>query len=80
MSTPTVAAQVGKLKVDDGKDKENVKSGTLNPEFFRSFEFLVTMPGESQLKLKASPPVFLARSLDRSIDRSIRRSFDWCMR
>lgn len=25
---------------------------TLNPEFFRVFEFQVTMPGESQLKLK----------------------------
>ncbi|CAN0397176.1 unnamed protein product, partial [Ectocarpus sp. 13 AM-2016] len=29
---------------------------TLNPEFFRVFEFEVTMPGESQLKLKLSSP------------------------
>lgn len=27
---------------------------TLNPEFFRVFEFHATMPGESQLKLKVN--------------------------
>lgn len=40
--------------MDDGKEKENVKMGTINPEFFRAFEFQVTMPGESQLKIKVS--------------------------
>lgn len=38
--------------MDDGKDKSNIKKATLNPEFFRVFEFPVTMPGESQLKVK----------------------------
>lgn len=43
--------------MDDGKEnKENIKKATLNPEFFRAFEFQVTMPGESQLKLKARAP------------------------
>ena len=27
---------------------------TLNPEFFRPFDFSVTLPGESQLKVKVS--------------------------
>lgn len=30
---------------------------TLNPDFFRTFEFQVTMPGESQLKLKVVTPL-----------------------
>ena len=42
------------MTIDDGEDKENIKKETLNPEFFRSFEFRVTMPGESQLTLNAS--------------------------
>ncbi|CAM9731769.1 unnamed protein product, partial [Ectocarpus sp. 13 AM-2016] len=44
--------KVGKLRFDDSKDKSNIQMATLNPEFFRVFEFEVTMPGESQLKLK----------------------------
>ena len=44
--------QIGKLREDDGKDKENIKMATLNPEFFRPFDFNVTLPGESQLKVK----------------------------
>lgn len=44
--------QIGKLRIDDSKDKDKIQMATLNPEFFRVFEFQVTMPGESQLKLK----------------------------
>ena len=50
MHAPRV--QIGKLRIDDSKDKEKIQMATLNPEFFRVFEFQVTMPGESQLKLK----------------------------
>ena len=46
--------QIGKLREDDGKDRENIKMATLNPEFFRAFDFNVTLPGESQLKVKVS--------------------------
>lgn len=38
--------------MDDSKDKEKIQMATLNPDFFRVFEFQVTMPGESQLKLR----------------------------
>lgn len=53
-SSDHLALQIGKMRVDDGKEKENIKKATLNPEFFRAFEFQITMPGESQLKLKVN--------------------------
>ncbi|CAM9402960.1 unnamed protein product [Ectocarpus sp. 12 AP-2014] len=52
LADPYLRCKVGKLRFDDSKDKSNIQMATLNPEFFRVFEFEVTMPGESQLKLK----------------------------
>lgn len=52
LADPYLKCKIGKLRIDDSKDKDNIQMATLNPEFFRVFEFQVTMPGESQLKLK----------------------------
>ncbi|CAM9189853.1 unnamed protein product, partial [Laminaria digitata] len=52
LADPYLHFKIGKLREDDGKDKENIKMATLNPEFFRPFDFNVTLPGESQLKVK----------------------------
>ncbi|CAM9162703.1 unnamed protein product [Scytosiphon promiscuus] len=52
LADPYLRCKIGKLRIDDSKDKDNIQMATLNPEFFRVFEFQVTMPGESQLKLK----------------------------
>lgn len=67
--TDTTCAKhkVGKLRFDDSKDKSNIQMATLNPEFFRVFEFQVTMPGESQLKLKVRSVVYRTRSGQRSV-------------
>lgn len=59
--------KVGKLRFDDSKDKSNIQMATLNPEFFRVFEFQVTMPGESQLKLKVRSLVYRTRSGQRGV-------------
>eukprot|EP00903_Cladosiphon_okamuranus_P014837 g13738.t1 len=52
LADPYLRLKIGKLRIDDSKDKDMIHMATLNPEFFRVFEFQVTMPGESQLKLK----------------------------
>ncbi|CAM9226495.1 unnamed protein product, partial [Choristocarpus tenellus] len=58
LADPYLRFKVGKYRVDDGKDKKNIQKKTLNPDFFRCFEFQVTIPGESLLRLKASQPVY----------------------
>ena len=49
-----LGCQIGKKKIDDSSDENEIKRETLKPQFFRSFDVQVTMPGDSRLKLKAS--------------------------
>ncbi|CAN0166928.1 unnamed protein product [Ascophyllum nodosum] len=49
---PYLLLKIGKKKFDDSSDENEIKRETLKPQFFRSFDVQVTMPGDSRLKLK----------------------------
>ncbi len=56
MADPFLKLRLGSQVIDDSK---NVVRDTLNPDFYRMFEFATELPGESSLKVCAHPLVRL---------------------
>ncbi len=50
LADPYITLKVGKYKVNDREGSLQFK--TLEPGFYRTYEFPVTIPGESQLRIK----------------------------
>ncbi len=50
LADPYITFKIGKYKVNDREGSLQLK--TLEPGFYKTYEFPVTIPGESQLRIK----------------------------